>query len=89
MTTPRKNTILAAHALHEARAGHVRPLIGRISSGAQLTNGEREFMAAALERLDGPRGKAELRRIEKALVSLRVEGLIEEEGFSTEAAVAR
>jgi hypothetical protein len=85
----RKEAMLAVFAVHEARSGHVAPLIGRVLSGAQLTDDEREFIAAALERLDGKRGKAELRQIEKTLIAMRVEGLITEEGFSTEAAVAR
>ena len=81
--------ILAAFALREAKLGHLAPLISRVLTAATLTTGEREFIAAALERLDGKRGKAELRRVEKVLIALRVEGLINEEGLLPKAAVTQ
>jgi hypothetical protein len=85
----RKGDILAKIALREARAGNLGPLIGRVRfSSMPLTDGEREYIAAALEDLDGKRGKAMDRQIEKTLIAQRVEGLIEE-GFSTEAAVTK
>ena len=76
-------------ALHEARLGHLGPLRGRVLSGLPLTTEEREFIAMALEQLDGKRGKAELRRVEKARIAEYVEALVEEEGLLTEPAVAK
>jgi hypothetical protein len=79
--------ILATFVLDEAKAGNLGPLVARIGAGT-ATQEERELAAALLEQLDGNRGKAALRQIEWALIAQRVEGLISEEGFSTEAAVA-
>lgn len=76
----------ATHAIKEALAGHLAPLIGRFRSGVPLTSEERQFIAAALEQLEGKRGKAEMRRLEKELVRWRVEGL-QAEGWKLEAAV--
>ena len=77
----------AAFALREAKLGHLAPLISRVASGAPLTAGEREFIATALERLDGKRGRAALRQTEQARIRADVEVLKQELG-STEAAVA-
>jgi hypothetical protein len=62
------------------------PLIGYVASGGTLTPAHRKFIAEALERLDGPRGKAEVRRLEKRLTRVFVEELISE-GWKPEAAV--
>lgn len=67
--------------MREALAGNVWPLIGRVLSvpNDYLSNDERNFLRALLEANNGGRGKIELRRIEKALVRLRVEGLMKGE----------
>ena len=86
MITPKANRLIAEFALRDARAGHFAPLIGRVRSAAPLLPEERQFIAEALHRLDGRRGKAELRKIEKALIAQRVDGLVEE-GKTTDDAV--
>jgi hypothetical protein len=75
---PRKDLmgIVVLHALEEARAGHLAPLIGRVRSGVPLTPEERQFIAAALEQLEGKHGKDERRRLKKKLVQWRVEELL-------------
>jgi hypothetical protein len=78
---------LGAIALREAECGNLQPLIGRILSKEPLTDGEREFVAIFLDQHDGRRGAAYLRRIERALIRGRVEGL-RAEGMKLEAAVA-
>jgi hypothetical protein len=77
-----------AFTLHEAKAGNLEPLIARVRLGV-ASKEERELAAALLERLDGVRGRAAVLQLEKALITIRVEGLIKEEGYSKEAAVTQ
>ena len=84
--------LLGKHAVREATAGNVWPLIGRVGMvpDSYLSKDERSFLCIMLEANDGRRGKAEIRRIEKLLVSSRVEGLVAGEGgerWKKEAAV--
>ena len=74
--------LLGKHAVREATAGNVWPLIGRVGMvpDSYLAKDERSFLCIMLEANDGRRGKAEIRRIEKLLVSSRVEGLVAGEG---------
>jgi hypothetical protein len=83
----RPSDALGVVVLYEARRGNLQPLIGRILARAPLTDGERKFLAAFLDQHDGRRGAAYLRRVERALIRSRVEGLIAE-GKKPEAAVA-
>jgi hypothetical protein len=59
-----------------------------LSSGGRLTAEQRTFLAELLERLEGTRGRAALRRIDKELIRQQVNGLIEEVGLKKVAAVA-
>jgi hypothetical protein len=68
----------AAYALREAKRGQTYPLIARVSWCTQLTRGERQFIEDLLLKANGPAGKAEVRRLEKALTRLHVEHLIAE-----------
>jgi hypothetical protein len=77
-----------AFTLSEAKAGNLVPLIARIRGGI-ASREECELAADLLEQLEGKRGKVYLRETEEALMAMRVEGLVEEEGLSTEAAVAQ
>jgi hypothetical protein len=67
--------LLARMAVREARAGNHLPLIARVLSvpNAFLSEDERAYLRELLERHEGKRGKAELRRLEKVLT---VEGLV-------------
>ena len=69
--------ILARNAAHEAKAGNVWPLMGRVGGVPDdyLSPDERKFLCDLLEKNDGPRGKAEIKRIEKILICSQVEGL--------------
>jgi hypothetical protein len=69
--------ILARNAAHEAKAGNVWPLMGRVGGVPDdyLSPDERKFLCDLLEKNDGPRGKAEIKRIEKFLIRSQVEGL--------------
>jgi hypothetical protein len=64
--------ILARHAITEAKAGHMAPLIGRVRGVPDdyLSPDEREFLRKLLEENDGPRGKAEFKRLEITLARL-------------------
>jgi hypothetical protein len=85
---PRRPTnALAAVVLYEAGRGNLQPLIGRPLSRSPLTDGERKYLADFLDQRDSLRGAAYLRRIERAMIRSRVEGLIAE-GEKPEAAVA-
>ena len=77
----------AAHALREAKLGHMAPLIGYLLAGLPPTVEQREFLAELLERFEGKRGKAELRRVEKELIRQQVKGLIDEEGLKLKVAI--
>jgi hypothetical protein len=83
-----KTPPIAVFALHEARLGNHGPLIGRVLSGAPLTADERNYIAAALERRDGKRGRTALRQTEQARIRGDVESIKQEQGLKTEAAVA-
>jgi hypothetical protein len=80
-----KRAFLAQEAVREATAGNMWPLIGRVLSvpDEYLSCDERTFLRALLESNDGRRGKAKIRRLEKVLVALRVEGLIKGEDGET------
>jgi hypothetical protein len=78
--------IAARHAIDEARKGHFAPLAGRVWAGVVLTLEERKIIAAALEQVEGKRGKAQRRRFEKEFVLWRVEELAQG-GLPREAAV--
>jgi hypothetical protein len=75
--------------MREARAGNLWGLIGRILAvpDRYLSDDERMFLRALLERSNGRLGKAELRRIERFLVRSQVESRVAE-GEKLEAAVA-
>ena len=80
--------LFAKIAVSEARRGYYQPLIARVMSGRQLTPEEREIISNALNKVESkPRGNAELRKVEKQLIALRIEDLAKELG-SMEAAVA-
>lgn len=66
----------SAHALREARRGNTWELIGRVLARKRLTSEEREFIADALERLNGKAGKHEVRRMGRILDRLYVEGIM-------------
>jgi hypothetical protein len=78
---------LAAQVLREAKLGDTRNLADYLRAGYPVTPEHREFLAELLKRSDGKRGRAALRRQEKRLIALQVEGLIEED-LKTDAAVA-
>jgi hypothetical protein len=85
----RRRMDIAKFVLSEARSGNLLPLITRVEAG-NLTAPEREFIIDFLERHQDKRiAKAELRPIEQDLIRGRVEGLIADEGFKPEAAVAQ
>jgi hypothetical protein len=84
----RRCDIFAEGALHEAARGNPAPLAGRLRSGVPLTQKEREYLADLVESSrSGHRGRVELRKIERKLIRLHVESLIEE-GMTKTAAVA-
>ena len=90
MSKDRRIDLFVKIALSEARSGYLLPLIVRVSSGMPLTAPEREFIIDFLERhQDKRRAKAELLPIEQDLIRGQVEGLIADEGFKPEAAVAQ
>ena len=72
--------------LREAQLGYLAPLAGYVASGGELTAAHRQFIAEALERLEGPRGKAEVRAVEKQLIRLHLDNLMKQ-GWKREAAV--
>jgi hypothetical protein len=75
--SPKERASLArGDAVRKAEAGNMWPMIGRVLSDPHLSDDEREYLRRLLEGNDGRRGKAEIRRIEKALVRLRVESLV-------------
>jgi hypothetical protein len=76
----------AAYALREAKRGHTYPLIARVSWCTQLTQGERQFIEDLLLKANGPAGKAEVRRTEKALIREHYQRLMAD-GDKAEAAV--
>jgi hypothetical protein len=73
-----KKIDLGAFALHEARRGNVWPLIGRVTAGAVLTPGEREYIVNYLEAADRRRGKAHLKRIDQFLTTEMFDALVAE-----------
>jgi hypothetical protein len=64
--------IRARHAVAEAKAGHMAPLAGRVAGvpDEYLSPAERKLLCDLLEKNEGRRGKAELRRLEVALARL-------------------
>lgn len=84
----KRDVIMSAISISEARQGNHGPLIARVIAGQQLTADEREYIARLLEASDGKRGKAAIKQIENALIVQRVEEQITELG-STEAAVSK
>jgi hypothetical protein len=58
--------ILAVHAAREAKLGNVWPLRGRVGGVPDdyLSPEERKFLFELLEKNDGRRGKAEIKRID-------------------------
>jgi hypothetical protein len=61
--------MLASHAVREAKAGNVWPLMGRVGGVPDnyLSPDEREFLCVLLEANDGRRGKEEIKRIDRFL----------------------
>jgi hypothetical protein len=58
--------ILARNAIREAELGNVWPLMGRVGGVPDdyLSPDERKFLCDLLERNDGRRGKAEIKRLD-------------------------
>lgn len=86
---------LSDMALTEAQRGDPGHLIARLKTlldrqntgDGALSQGEIDFIIAALEAKTGKRGRDKLRKVERALIKLQVEGLIDD-GFSMKQAVA-
>ena len=94
MTKQRRRTSgwLAQHALAFAGRGNPFPLIARLlfllrHGGTPLSRDEINFIVAALEATAGKKIKADLRRLEKELIALRIEGLVTEEGMLQKEAI--
>jgi hypothetical protein len=86
--SPKVRAFLADESVRKALAGNNWPLIGRVLSVPDdyLSADERNFLRALLESKNGRRGKAEIRRIEKALVRMQVDRLIDQR-WKSDAAV--
>jgi len=86
---------LSEMALREARRGDPDHLIARLKvlldrhndGDGALGQGEIDFIIEALEAKTGKYGRAKLRKIERALIKLQVEGLMDD-GFTLKQAIA-
>jgi hypothetical protein len=74
-----------------ARRGDPYPLIGHLQfclqSGKPLSDGEIQFIVAALEATAGKRSADNLRKTERFLIAEQVEGLMRDEGRTQKAAI--
>jgi hypothetical protein len=79
------------YALNEARRGEPGHLIARLQNalqgGERLSDGEYWFIIEALEATESKQTRAQLRDLEKQLIALQVDGLIDEEGMKPKQAV--